>query len=363
MASVQVEALTKRFGEVEALKGLTFEIADGSFFCLLGPPGAGKTTTLRIIAGLEKPDAGRVLIGGEPVNGVAAQDRDVAMVFEDLALYPHWTGFGNLAHPLRLRKLPREDIDRRVRQIAERLHISHLLDRRPETYSGGERRRLAIGRALVRRPRVLLLDEPLTDLDAKIRQEMTAELKRLQRDTGQTMIYATHDFEEAMGMADTIMVINQGETEQVGSPEELYEHPHTSFVAGFIGSPAMNLVACKFVEQNGEVLLDHPGFRIPAPRAHLKDHPSSVTLGIRPEHVQVVEGEAADAFPSRVEIVQVLGDEMILDVGLRDGTVIKIVSPVSSELVSGAECATRFPPERIFLFDPATGQRLLGPGV
>lgn len=361
MASVRVANLRKRFAEREAVDGMSFEVPDGRFLSLLGPPGAGKTTVLRMIAGLEKADEGEVWLGDELVNAVHPKDRDVAMVFEDLALYPHWTGFDNLAHPLKLRKVPAAELRRRVEEVADRLHMSHLLDRRPGTYSGGERRRLAIGRALVRQPRVLLLDEPLTDLDAKIRQEMTAELKRLQSDTGQTMIYATHDFEEAMGMADRILVIDHGREQQTGTPEDVYERPANSFVASFVGSPAMNLIPCQATAGPGELLLEHPAFRLTAGPG--EGIPGEVLLGIRPEHVELVSAGADEGIGARVDILQVLGDEQILDLGLRDGTLLKAVSPLETALEPGRQVAVRLPPKHLFLFDRATGAHLRGPGI
>ena len=361
MASVRVVNLRKSFGPAEAVAGLSFEVPEGSFFSLLGPPGAGKTTILRIIAGLEKADNGEVWLGDELVNAVHPKDRDVAMIFEDLALYPHWTGFDNLAHPLKLRKVPAAELRRRVQDVAERLHIVHLLERRPGTYSGGERRRLAIGRALVRQPRALLLDEPLTDLDAKIRQEMTAELKRLQGDTGQTMIYATHDFEEALGMADRVLVIDQGKERQTGTPQEVYERPTSAFVAGFVGSPAMNLIPCRATAAPGEVRLEHSAFQLAVGPAG--EMPEEVLLGIRPEHVELVSVETAGGIGARVDILQVLGDEQILDLGLGDGTRLKAVTPLETALEPGRQVAVRLPAQHLFLFDQATGAHLKGPGI
>lgn len=365
MSSVRVTGLRKTYGKVGALKGLGFEVADGQFFCLLGPPGAGKTTTLRIIAGLEKPDEGDVWLDDEVVNDVHPMDRDVAMVFEDLALYPHWTAFDNIAHPLKLRKLPRPEIERQVRQVAELLHITHLLERRPGTFSGGERRRVALGRALVRRPRVLLLDQPLDGLDAKIRQEMTAELKRLQAEIGQTMIYATHDYEEAVAMADRIMVINLGQEEQTDTPENVYEHPQTTFVASFVGSPAINLLPCQVVEQDGKTVLQHPAFRFSMDKplgSLVRGSPSAtITLGIRPEHVLVTDQPGPDDIPVSVDIVQILGDEQIADLSLSDGTVIKLIAPLAMELKPDDRLAIRFPVERVLLFEAESERRVAAP--
>jgi len=360
MASVRVEGLRKCFGDVEALKGLGFEVDDGEFFSLLGPPNAGKTTTLRIIAGLERADEGGVWLGGENVDEVHPKDRDVAMVFEDMALYPHWTAFGNLAHPLRLRKMPEAAIRERVQQIAALLHIEHLLDRRPGTFSGGERRRVAIGRALVRSPRVLLLDQPLSDLDAKIRQEMTGELKRLQAETGQTMIYATHDYEEALAMADRILVIHQGQEQQVGDPWEVYNQPQTAFVASFLGSPAMNLIACRLEATERGMRASTAEFELELAAAANIELPTEGLLGIRPEKIALASPGQGHV-QAKVDIVQVLGDELIADLSLRDGTILKLVADLGHGLKPGQTLGLHFPEEHLFLFERGSGRRLAPP--
>lgn len=361
MASVQVVSLFKSFGKVQAVSGLSFEVADGEFFCLLGPPGAGKTTTLRLIAGLEKPDSGQIWLGGESMNGVHPMDRDVAMVFEDVALYPHWTGFDNIAHPLKLRKIPAPEIRRQVIEVAEMLHITHLLDRKPGTFSGGERRRVALGRALVRRPRVLLLDQPLTDLDAKIRQEMSNELKRLQAETRQTMIYATHDFEEAVGMADRILVVNQGKEVQTGTAEEIYETPQTTFVATFVGTPAMNLIPCHAAREENCWSLRHPDFHFTLPVCGEVALPQDIIVGIRPEHVTVISESEPGAIPVRVDIVQILGEEQIVDLSLQSGAVIKAIFPLAIDARPGDRLSICFSLERWVLFDGKSGQRVVLP--
>lgn len=359
MASVRVEQLRKAYRGVEAVKGISFMVEDGEFFCLLGPPGAGKTTILRIIAGLEKPDQGEIYLGGERVNEVHPMDRDVAMIFEDPALYPHMTAYDNLAHPLRLRKLPKTEIRRKVQEVAEVLHITHLLDRRPDTFSGGERRRVAIGRALVRKPRVLLLDQPLTDLDAWLRQEMTGELKRLQRETGQTMIYATHDFEEAVTMADRIMVMNEGVVEQMATPEEVYDQPQSAFVASFVGSPAMNLIPCRAELQDDRFVLSCAAFRLPLTQRLEADLTSrELLLGIRPEHVTIVEGAGQEGIAATVDIVQPLGDEQIVDLSLKDGTIIKMIVPLEVELAPADKLMVSFSQDKLSLFDAQSGKRI-----
>jgi len=355
MATVRVHELRKAFGRAAALRGLSFALADGEFLCLLGPPGAGKTTILRIIAGLEQPDAGEVYLGDMAMGGVPPQERDVAMVFEDVALYPHMTAYDNLAHPLRLRKLSRADIDLRVRAVADLLHISHLLGRLPVTYSGGERRRVAIGRALVRRPRVLLLDQPLTDLDAKIRQEMAAELKRVQRGTRQTMIYATHDYEEAVTMADHVLVMKDGGLEQLGSPEDVYERPLSAFVARMVGSPTMNLIRCRAEWADGQIRVLHPVFQVDLP-ATAPPQAGEVLLGVRPEHLALVSESAG--IRATVEIIQTLGKERIVDLRLGDGTLVKFVGELREDPVRGAAVGVRMPTAHLVLFDAATERRI-----
>jgi len=355
MASVRVHDLRKAYGAVRAVNGLSFEVADGGFLCLLGPPGAGKTTTLRLIAGLEKPDRGEVYLDQAAMNGVPPQERDVAMIFEDVALYPHLTGYGNLAYPLRLRRVRRADIDSTIRAVAGMLHISHLLNRLPGTYSGGERRRVAIGRALVRRPRVLLLDQPLTDLDAKIRQEMVAELKRVQHETKQTMIYATHDYEEAVAMADRVLVMKAGALEQLGNPEEVYENPRTTFVATIVGSPAMNIMRCHVRWVEGQVRLAHPAVQVSLPAA-APPTVEEVLLGIRPEHLRIVS--ASEGIRATVEVIQSLGEESIVDLRLSNGVILKFVGRPDRELTRGAVIGVRFPAEHLLVFDASTGQRM-----
>lgn len=355
MACVEVRHLRKIFKESEGLHDISLFIDHGEFFCLLGPPGAGKTTLLRLIAGLEKPDGGEVILDGEVVNNVPPQKRDVAMIFEDTALYPHLTGFDNIAYPLRLRKFAKSEIVKRVQEVAAMLHIEHILHRRPATFSGGEKRRVAIARALVRRPRVLLLDQPFTDLDAKVRQEMAAELKRLQLEVGQTMILATHDFEESM-IADRIAVMHRGEVHQLGSPKDVYNLPSTTFVAQFVGSPAMNLFPCKLMPQEVGCILQHPSFSLKIPWRP-DPSPNSVFLGIRPEYiVKHKHGE----IKAKVEVIQILGEEEIVDLVLEDGHRFKWVASLSvaKDLARGEMVALSFPVDRILLFHGENGKLL-----
>src|ERR1051326_8138801 len=245
MALVQLHNITKRYDSLTAIDNLSLEVKDKEFVVFLGPSGCGKTTTLRSVAGLEHPEEGDILIDGVRVNHLSPADRDIAMVFQFYALYPHLSVYDNLAFPLRAVKMAKSDLDQRVREVAKVLHVEHLLARRPGKLSGGEMQRVAIGRAMVRRPKLFLMDEPLTNLDAKLRAEMRAELKRLQNDIGATTVYVTHDQLEAMSMGDRIAVMSQGVLQQMGTPSDVYDHPKNLFVAGFIGSPAMNFLPCR----------------------------------------------------------------------------------------------------------------------
>src|ERR671936_24931 len=290
MASLRLENVTKRFGSVTALDGVSLEVEDGEFFAVLGPPGAGKTTLLRTIVGLEQPDDGDVYADGERITDVYPGDRNIAIMFQNLALYPDKTVFGNLAFPLRQAKTPKEEIRKRVTRTAALLHIEHLLDRKPAKLSGGERQRVALGRALVREPRAFLFDEPLSALDALLRLEMRAELKHLQRDLGRTLVYVTHDQVEAMSMADRVAVLREGVVQQIDSPENVYHRPINRFVATVVGSPPMNFIPCTVRARNGDLRLHHPLFEVAvssaaaAARAPLREG-ATCLLGIRPEDV------------------------------------------------------------------------------
>jgi len=293
MASVTFEGVGKRFGEVEAVRELSLEIADGEFMVLVGPSGSGKTTALRMLAGLEAITDGRVLIGEREVNRVSPRDRDVAMVFQDYALYPQMSVRDNLAFGLRRRRTPKEEVERRVGRAAEALELGELLDRKPRALSGGQQQRVALGRALVRDPQVFLMDEPLSNLDAKLRVQTRGEIKRLQQEVGTTTVYVTHDQVEAMTMGDRIAVMNHGVLEQVGTPEELYERPANRFVAGFIGSPAMS-----FLEPSAAVALG------------LRD----AVVGVRPEHARRWREGLVGPLRGTVAFVEALGRETFLGV-------------------------------------------------
>jgi multiple sugar transport system ATP-binding protein len=328
MASISIRDLVKKYGELTVIPGLSLEIPDHEFVVLVGPSGCGKSTLLRILAGLEAINDGEVFIGERRVNGVPASKRDIAMVFQDYALYPHMTVRQNMAFALEMRGMPKAEMDKRIREAATLLHIEDYLDRRPKALSGGQRQRVAMGRAIVRDPKVFLFDEPLSNLDAKLRAQVRAEIKALSQKLKTTMVFVTHDQVEAMTMADRIVVMKSGVIQQVGSPEEVYEAPANMFVAGFIGSPAMNFLP---VEADGRALRLKDGRKIGAASAAgfgaLKEAaPKNIVLGIRPEHFNVVDGNA-DALAVTVELVEPLGSDTLIHFPLSDTPVIARVSP------------------------------------
>jgi multiple sugar transport system ATP-binding protein len=291
MAQVSLRKVVKRFDDTEAVRGIDLDIADKEFVVLVGPSGCGKSTTLRMIAGLEDISAGEIAVDGEVVNDVPPKDRDMAMVFQNYALYPHMTVYENMSFGLRLKRYPKDEITRRVQEAARILDITELLDRKPRQLSGGQRQRVAMGRAIVRNPKVFLFDEPLSNLDAKLRVQMRTEIKRVHQKVRTTTIYVTHDQVEAMTLADRVVVMNRGRIEQIGAPNDLYHAPMTRFVAGFIGSPAMNFLPCRLEEADGalrvrlsdDIVLPVPQSRTGRYRPHLGR--DGVTFGLRPEHL------------------------------------------------------------------------------
>jgi ABC-type sugar transport system ATPase subunit len=351
MASVTLRRLTKRFDSgPPVLQGLSLEVEDGEFLVLLGPSGCGKTTALRCIAGLEEPTAGEILIGPRDVTHLPPAERDVAMVFQNYALYPHLTVRQNLAFPLAMRRTPTADITRRVQAAAERLGIDDLLERRPGELSGGQRQRVALGRAIVREPKAFLFDEPLSNLDAKLRVEMRTELLKLHRSLGATMLYVTHDQVEAMTMGRRIAVLHQGELRQVGTPAEVYGRPADAFVARFIGSPGMNLVPGSADPKRKRVAICG-SLRIRAPLT-IPDH---VQIGVRPEHLSLGDpGEGSGA--ALVRMVEPLGSETLvhLDAG---GAAFVAKVPGIAALTVGDRVGVRVDSHHVHLFD-ATGARL-----
>jgi len=324
MVDVHLRSVTKRFGRVVAVDSIDLDVEDGEFIVLLGPSGCGKTTTLRLIAGLEKPDSGKIYFGDRDVTMLPPRKRNVSMVFQSYAVWPHMKVFDNIAFPLKVKKYPPEEIRRRVRWAAELLQIEDLLDRYPAQLSGGQRQRVAVARAIVVEPDVLLMDEPLSNLDALLRVRMRSELKKLQRKLGVTTIYVTHDQVEAMTMGDRIAVMNKGRIVQVGTPEEVYSKPKNLFVAGFIGSPQMNFVRARVEEEShGRLVLVAEGLRMPVPRGHeklLADYKGArVIVGIRPEHIylasHVVEPkESLHPIKGKIDFVERLGSDTILHI-------------------------------------------------
>ncbi len=320
MAGVSIRKVVKAYeGNVQAVKGIDLEIADDEFVVLVGPSGCGKSTTLRMVAGLEEITAGEILIGGDVVNDVPPRDRDIAMVFQNYALYPHMTVFDNMAFGLKLRKFPVNEIKQRVEHAAEILDIKPLLARKPKALSGGQRQRVAMGRAIVRNPKVFLFDEPLSNLDAKLRVQMRTEIKKLHQTIATTTIYVTHDQVEAMTLADRVVVMNAGRIEQVGSPQELYHHPVTRFVAGFIGSPAMNFLPAELFDEGGLKLKLSDGTVLAVPRERFEAYAAykgkPITLGLRPEHLtetHKTEEPGVGRLEVTVDVVEPMGNEIML---------------------------------------------------
>jgi len=320
MASVTYDHVYKRFGDVVAVNDLNIQIEDKEFLVFVGPSGCGKTTSLRLLAGLEEISDGQILIGDRVVNDVPPKDRDIAMVFQSYALYPHMTVYDNMAFGLKLRKTPKADIDRRVKEAAGILDIEHLLDRKPKQLSGGQRQRVAVGRAIVREPAVFLFDEPLSNLDAKLRVQTRAQLTKLHQRLQTTFIYVTHDQVEAMTMASRIAVMKDGILQQIDTPQHLYDHPQNVFVAGFIGSPSMNFFDATLVESDGKLEINAGGFRLEVPaekatewRAHAG---KEVVFGIRPEDIHakpyVAPGILEADLSSTVDVSELMGNEIVL---------------------------------------------------
>jgi multiple sugar transport system ATP-binding protein len=335
MASVTYKHVYKRYGDVEVIKDLNLDIEDKEFVVFVGPSGCGKSTSLRMLAGLEEISEGEILIGDRVVNDVPPKDRDIAMVFQSYALYPHMTVYDNMAFGLKLRKTPKQEIDRRVKEAAELLGLTNLLDRKPKALSGGQRQRVAVGRAIVREPAVFLMDEPLSNLDAKLRVTARASISKLHKRLGTTFIYVTHDQVEAMTMGDRIAVLADGILQQVDSPRNLYNRPDNVFVAGFIGSPAMNFFDGTLVSEEGDLFVDTGDFRAKVPesrRSGLSDYVGKeIVLGVRPEHIHAPEYAPPNIYASplhgAVEVVELLGAELHLLVNSGNNTFVATVDP------------------------------------
>jgi multiple sugar transport system ATP-binding protein len=362
MASVEIENLHKTYPNGHAaVRGVDLSIRDGELLVLVGPSGCGKSTMLRLVAGLETPTAGRVRIGEEDVTDRPPQERDVAMVFQSYALYPHKTVRENLAFGLRVRRVAPGVIAERVGAAARALGLEPFLDRLPAHLSGGQRQRVALGRAIVREPRVFLLDEPLSNLDAQLRVETRAELIRLRRRLGTTMLYVTHDQEEAMTLGDRIAVLREGLVEQVAEPLEVYRRPATVFVARFVGSPAMNLFRARVAGDGGQAVIVAKHFRLPIPpRFRVREGAEDIVLGIRPAEVALVSEAEADVV-ARVDVVETLGGDCLVHGLLGDDPEAEEVRWVAPAEKAGAARATiglRLAPRSLHLFDAASGGRL-----
>ena len=361
MASVTFDHVSKCFGEVVAVNDLVLDIADKEFIVLVGPSGCGKTTALRCLAGLEEVTDGRILIADHVVNDVAPKDRDIAMVFQSYALYPHMSVYDNMAFGLKLRKVPKSEIKRRVQEAAEILGIETLLNRKPRQLSGGQRQRVAVGRAIVREPKVFLFDEPLSNLDAKLRVETRANISKLHQQLSTTFNYVTHDQMEAMTMATRIAVINKGVLQQVETPQTLYDHPNNLFVAGFIGTPAMNFVKSKVQKSDGKLIVDSGAFKVEVPPERIgvfspyvgKD----VILGIRPENIHDPHFVPTDIFGQtvevRVELTELMGNEIFLYLTCSEHNLVARVDPRTACRM-GDRTQIVLNMKNMHLFDPET---------
>ena len=357
MATVTFDGVWKKFGEVVAVNDLNLKIEDGEFMVLVGPSGCGKTTSLRMIAGLEEISEGTLSIGDRVVNHVAPKDRDIAMVFQSYALYPHMTVRDNMAFGLKLRKTPKDEIERRVNEAAAMLSCENLLDRKPRELSGGQRQRVALGRAIVREPAVFLMDEPLSNLDAKLRVQTRAEIARLHQRLGTTTVYVTHDQVEAMTMGQRIAVMSEARLQQVGSPQELYDHPDNRFVAGFIGSPSMNFLEVGVTRDGDKAQLKGDGIDIPLPDRYMagfsKFKGDKLIAGVRPEHLDVEVDPPSGKLEGNADVVEYLGNEELihLTVGGHD-----IVALIGSEhhVKPGDDLTLNISLDKVHLFDPET---------
>jgi multiple sugar transport system ATP-binding protein len=364
MAKVDMEHVWKRYGDVVAVHDVTLEARDQEFLVLVGPSGCGKTTSLRMIAGLEDITEGTVAIGDRVVNNLSPKDRDIAMVFQSYALYPHMSVYDNMAFGLKLRKTPKDEIKRRVTDAAEILSIGNLLDRKPKQLSGGQRQRVALGRAIVRQPAVFLMDEPLSNLDAKLRVQTRAELSKLHQRLKTTVVYVTHDQTEAMTMGNRIAVMKDGYLQQIDKPQVLYDFPVNTFVAGFIGSPAMNLLPGEIVQTDGAVAVQGPGYNLPLPEkiaaAARQSTSKSVLFGIRPEHIiptEKYDGTMPDHMTANVEVVEHLGNELLVYL-TQDNTTLTARLDADVDVRPGQSINLVFDPDNLHLFDQATGNAL-----
>jgi len=362
MVEVILEKLTKVFGKnTVAVDNVNLHIKDKEFLVLLGPSGCGKTTTLRCIAGLETPTSGSIYIGDRLVNDVSEKDRDVAMVFQTFALWPHMKVKDNITFPLKMHKVPKEEIKKKLNETAKLLEMSHLLDRVPGQLSGGEAQRVALGRAIIRDPKVFLLDEPLANLDAKLRVHMRVEIRKLQEKLGVTTVCVTHDQVEAMAMADRIAVMHQGKIGQLGTASDLYDQPQDLFVAGFIGSPPMNFIDCTYEEEKKALISEAFSLEIPKNLAiEIKEHATSseVILGVRPQDIALHEKQTPNSISTEVYAMEPLGSEAIVDLRLGD-IIIKAVAPPTYRTRPGDTTWIIFNMDRIHVLDKKTEKAIV----
>lgn len=367
MAKVRFEQVSKIFDRnVTAVADFELEINDKEFVVLVGPSGCGKSTTLRMIAGLEKPTSGQIFIGDKPVNDVAPKDRDIAMVFQNYALYPHMTVYENIAYGLRLRKFPKRIIDEKVREAARSLAITELLDRKPKALSGGQRQRVAIGRAIVREPQVFLMDEPLSNLDAKLRNQMRAEILMLRKRLDTTFVYVTHDQTEAMTLGDRIVIMKDGYIQQVGTPQEVFAHPANQFVGGFIGTPQMNFFQGQLLKRNGRYLVSAGGYTVELSaekQERLENcgtEEQEIILGVRPEHLKIT----LEGIPAELGVREMMGSSVHVHLTAMDREAVAVVSGMDdtghflSNIPQTGQVYLSFHGNAVHLFDPATQRNL-----
>jgi sn-glycerol 3-phosphate transport system ATP-binding protein len=359
MANVSLKEIRKAFGKLEVIHGITCEIRDGEFVVVVGPSGCGKSTMLRMIAGLERVTAGEISIGGRVVNELEPKERDVAMVFQSYALYPHMTVFKNMAYSLRIARRPKAEIRKRVLGVAKTLELEELLERKPSQLSGGQRQRVAMGRAIIREPQVFLFDEPLSNLDAQLRVQMRVEIKRLHKQLGATSIFVTHDQVEAMTMADTLVVMRDGDIEQVGTPKEVYRRPATQFVAGFMGAPATNFLPGRIAADGRSVdLLEKINLKLGS-RVSDDMQGQPVTIGIRPEHIRLASKNRRAGIPVHLELIEELGSGRLLHTSVDGhGLVVSIPAEEEEQDDPAESLFLSVAPQNLHLFHPDSGKRL-----
>lgn len=364
MASISINSVWKYYGETPAVKDLNLQCLDGEFVCILGPSGCGKSSTMRMLAGLEHISAGDVMFNDKRVNDLPPKDRNLAMVFENYALYPHKTVYDNMANALKIQKVDKASIDKKVKWAADLLELTPLLKRKPLELSGGQKQRCAIGRAIVREPELFLFDEPIAHLDAKLRAHMRSELKIMQRRLKTTMIYVTHDQLEALSMADRIAVMRDGVLQQVGTPAEIYNHPANQWVAGFIGEPAMNFMDCSISDKNGQLHIDHDAFSLPLSDEYKARLGGSTTaqavhMGIRPEHVKI-SPQASPRYPVKAEVLvtELLGGDLLVEANVND-TRVTVKTDPSYTADMGDVCYLGMDTSRCHLFERESGVSLI----